>query len=166
MYLVGCKWWTFGSKTCDMKLWNFICSGYVRVCVCLPGLPGLPECNGSRAFDCWHLVALLSKPTVPVIKMILFYFQAECEWVKTDFCQAQKPALNISKAIRIQFRFHPPVHQRNLQAPKIALASLEILRSEDCRLQLDVIAINAATQLRIVDGFATDTVNQYQSLSI
>jgi hypothetical protein len=46
------------------------------------------------------------------------------------------------------------------------LASLEILRSEDCRLQLDVIAINAATQLRMVDGFATDTVNQYQSLSI
>jgi len=161
MYLVGCKWWTFGSKTCDLKLLNLICSGHVCVC-----LPGLPECNGSRALDCWYLVALLSKLTVPVIKMILCYFQADWEWVKDDFCQAQKPALNISKAIRIQFRFHPSVHQRNLHAPKIALASLEILRSEDCRLQLDVIAINAATQLRMVDGFATDTVNQYQSLSI
>lgn len=132
MYLVGCKWWTFGSKTCDLKLLNFICSGYV--CVCLSSWASRVQWFKSP----WlflHLAALLSKPTVPVIKMILFYFQAECEWVKAVFCQAlfHQHWKQIQVAIRIQFRFHKSVHERNLQAP-ISIANLASKSNEVRRL--------------------------------
>ena len=143
--------------------WSCVC-----VCVCLPGLP---ECNGSRALDCFDiwLPSLASRQSLSSRWSYSIFKQtvngSKLIFVRPFFTSTENTSRSPygSNFVFIgSWKESPGAHFHRLgieiqRGQKIAAfnwMSLLSMRPLSCGWWMDY------------DGFATDTVNQYQSLSI